>query len=336
MIGALAAAPKVLCTLPMHKSGDALLASHAQIVVAPDTSADTFRRMIGDADYLVVRNHLPADLLDRPHRLRGIVRNGTGLDMIPVTSATMQGIPVANVPGANAQAVAEFCVGSFLNLARRFGAMNTALHNTGWNEARALSSSTVELAGKTVGIVGLGNIGSRIARICKDGFGMKVIGYHPNPGRVPDFVQSVSLEKLLANSDFISLNCPLNDSTRHLLNAARLSMIKPAAFIVNAARGEVIDEVALAEALKAGRIAGAAIDVYSIQPVPRDHPLLALDNVVLTPHVAALTEESSEKMSTGAARQILQLIAGERPEYLVNPEVWDSYPYRQARETQAQ
>lgn len=328
MAAAPTALPTVLCTLPMHKSGDALLAMHAQIVVAPDASADTFRRMIGDADFLLVRNQLPADLLDRPHRLRGIVRNGTGLDMIPVAAATKQGIPVANVPGANAQAVAEYCIGSFLNLARRFGKMNSVLHDTGWNEARALSSMTVELAGKTVGIVGLGDIGSRLARICKDGFGMRVVGYHPNPRRVTEFVESVSLETLLATSDFISLNCPLNDSTRHLLDRARLALVKPTAFIVNAARGEVIDEIALAEALQARRIAGAAIDVYATQPLPRDHPFLALDNIVLTPHVAALTEESSEKMSTGAAQQILQLLNGERPRFLVNPEVWDRYPHR--------
>ncbi|MEQ1517599.1 MAG: NAD(P)-dependent oxidoreductase, partial [Usitatibacteraceae bacterium] len=161
MSGATAALPKVLCTLPMHSSGDALLASQADIVIAPDTSADTFRRMVGDADYLLVRNLLPVDLLDRPHRLRGIVRNGTGLDMIPVAAATKQGIPVANVPGANAQAVAEFCVGSFVNLARRFGAMDRTLRESGWSESRSQSSATVELAGKTVGVIGLGEIGSR-------------------------------------------------------------------------------------------------------------------------------------------------------------------------------
>ena len=336
MIETPARLPKVLCTLPMHRTGAAILAAHAQIVVTPDTDADTFRRMVGDADYLLVRNHLPADLLDRPHRLRGIVRNGTGLDMIPVAAASRQGIPVANVPGANAQAVAEFCVGSFLNLARRFGTMDTALRDTGWNEARAQASSTVELAGKTVGIVGVGNIGARIARICMDGFGMQVIGYHPNPARVPDFVRCVALEALLASSDFISLNCPLNETTRHLLNAKRLSLVKRGAFIVNAARGEVIDEMALAAALKAGHIAGAAIDVYATQPLLRDHPLRTLNNAVLTPHVAALTEESSEKMSTGAARQILQLINGERPEHLVNPEVWERYPYRRTQQERAQ
>ncbi|MEQ1517346.1 MAG: NAD(P)-dependent oxidoreductase, partial [Usitatibacteraceae bacterium] len=161
------------------------------------------------------------------------------------------------------------------------------------------------------------------------------VGYHPNPERVPPFVQGMALDALLATSDFISLNCPLNDSTRHLLSAARLALIKPTAFIVNAARGEVIDDSALALALKSRRIAGAAIDVYSAQPLPREHPFFALDNVVLTPHVAALTDESFEKMSTGAARQILQLIRGERPQYLVNPEVWESYPYRRTHEGRA-
>lgn len=322
--------PVVLCTLPMHPAGDALLASVATIVVAPDTQADTFRRLVSDADYLLVRNHLPADLLARPHHLQGIVRNGTGLDMIPVAAATAQGVPVANVPGANAQAVAEYVVGSLMNIARRFATLDTVLRDTDWNTARALSAGTFELAGKTVGIIGVGDIGRRVARICHDGLGMRVLGYQPHRGAVPDYVERVTLDALLAESDFVTLHCPLTEETRHLLDASRLKAMKPTAFLVNAARGEVVDEAALAQALDAGTIAGAAVDVYAEQPLRRDHPLLAARNVVLTPHVAALTEESSVKMSTGAARQILQLIAGERPQYLVNPEVWEAYVARRA------
>jgi D-3-phosphoglycerate dehydrogenase len=321
--------PVVLCTLPMHPSGDALLAGIADIVVAPDTQADTFRRMVGDADYLLVRNHLPADLLDRPHRLKGIVRNGTGLDMIPVAAATAQGVPVANVPGANAQAVAEYVVGSLLHAARQFGPIDRSLHDTDWGTARALSGATFEWSGKTIGIVGVGDIGRRVARICHDGLGMKVLGYQPHATDLPDYVESVSLEDLLARSDAVTLHCPLTDQTRHMITLDRLKTMKPSAWLVNAARGEVVDELALAEALNAGVIAGAAIDVYANQPLRRDHPLLTARNAVLTPHVAALTEESSVKMSEGAARQLVQLIRGERPTYLVNPETWEGAAARQ-------
>ena len=321
----------VLCTLPMHDAGAALLASAAELVIAPGADADTLRRVIGEADYLLVRNQLPADLFERPHRLRGVIRNGTGLDLIPVAAATAQGIPVANVPGANAQSVAEFCVASFLQLARRHGAMHAALTAGDWSAARAMAPATFELSGKTVGIIGTGAIGQKVAQICRNGFGMRALGYHPNPARVPDFIEAVDLESLLRESDFVSLNCPLNDSTRHLINAARLKTMKRSAYIVNAARGEVTDEAALAAALRDGRIAGAAVDVYSQQPASRDHPLLALGaevNLILTPHVAALTDESFKKMSVGAAQQILQLIDGQRPTHLVNPEVWASYPHR--------
>ena len=314
--------PTVLCTLPMHPDSDALLAGKARIVVAPDTAADTFRRLVGDADYLLVRNHLPADLLDRPHRLRGIVRNGTGLDMIPVAAATAQSVPVANVPGANALAVAEYCAGAMLELARRFGAMDQRLRHESWGAARALSASTFEISGRTLGIVGLGNVGRRLAHIAHFGFGMRVLAYQPGSSALPDFVNAASLETLLAESDFVSLHCPLTDDTRHLIDARRLASMKPTAYLLNAARGEVVDENALADALSSKRLAGAAVDVFAEQPLRRDHPFLALDNIVLTPHAAALTDESSRAMSTGAARQILQLMAGERPDHLVNPEVW--------------
>lgn len=316
--------PTVLCTLPMDPAGDALLAGVARIVVAPDTQADTFRRMVGDADYLLVRNHLPADLLDRPHRLKGIVRNGVGLDMIPVEAATAQSIPVANVPGANAQAVAEYCAGAMLELARRFGAFDNRLRAEGWPVARALSTSTFELSGRTLGIVGVGNVGQRLAHIAHFGFGMKVLGYQPHEAGLPTHVRGMPLDELLAASDFVSLHCPLTAATRHLMDERRLALMKPSAYLLNAARGEVADEAALAQALRSRAIAGAAVDVYAEQPLRPGHPFLSLDNILLTPHVAALTEESSRAMSTGAALQILQLIAGQRPTHLVNPETWPS------------
>jgi D-3-phosphoglycerate dehydrogenase / 2-oxoglutarate reductase len=318
----------VLCTLPLHPTGRALLEPVADVVDAPDTRADSLVRLIRDADYLIVRTALPPDIFEHPHRLRGIVRHGSGLDMIPMESATSQGIPVANVPGANAQAVAEYVVASLFSLARRGGQMDAALRAQDWTAARSMSGGTVELAGKTIGIVGLGDIGKRIAHTCHAGLGMNVIGYQPDASRFPSFVRSETLDALLAQSDFVSLNCPLTPTTRHLIDSRRMGLMKKTAFIVNAARGEVIDEAALALALSHRAIAGAALDVYAEQPIPRTHPFFSLDNVLLTPHVAALTQESYEKMSVGTALQILQLMRGQRPTHFVNPEVWAKWPFR--------
>jgi D-3-phosphoglycerate dehydrogenase len=150
-----------------------------------------------------------------------------------------------------------------------------------------------------------------------------VIGSQPRPDALPDFVEAVDLDTLFATSDFISLNCPLTDATRHLVDAARLAKMKPDAVLVNASRGAVIDDAALADALRRRAIRAAALDVFAEQPLAREHPYFGLDNVMLTPHVAALTQESATAMSVGAARQVLQLLAGQRPDHLVNPQVWD-------------
>lgn len=320
--------PVILCTLPMHSQGVALLAPVAELRVAADPSAESLRRALPEADFLVVRTALPHDLLDAPHRLRGIVRHGTGLDMIPMAAATRQGIPVANVPGANAQTVAEYVVGAFFQLARRFAALDATLRRDGWAASRKLSDDAIELAGKTVGVVGVGDIGRRIAGICAAALGMKVLGYQPRSEGFPDHIRSVSLDELLEHSDFVTLNCPLTPETRHLIDARRLGLMKRTAFLVNAARGEVMDELALARALREGAIAGAAVDVYATQPLTASHPFLGLDNILLTPHAASLSQESARRMSVGTARRILQLMRGEPPIDLVNPEVWAAWPHR--------
>jgi D-3-phosphoglycerate dehydrogenase len=317
------ARPIVLCTLPLHAAGVALLDPVAEVRLASDTGAPAIYEAIGEADLLLVRSQLPADLFERPNRLLGVIRNGTGLDMIPVASATAHGIPVANVPGANVQTVAEYCVAGMLAMTRKLAAMDRDLREHGWNQARIHTDRSADLHGKTIGIVGLGAIGLRLAEICHLAFGMRVLGYQPRARARPDFVASVPLDDLLAHSDFVSLNCPLNEETRHLLDERRLNLMKPGAILVNAARGAVVEEAALAAALAAGRIGGAVLDVFSQQPLPRDSAFLALDKVLLTPHAAGLTPEAFEAMSLGAARQMLQILVGEMPRHIVNPEVWE-------------
>jgi D-3-phosphoglycerate dehydrogenase len=316
---------KVLLTNLIDPSGDQIIQEIADIVTAPDTKADTLRRMIADADALVVRTHLPTDIFDRPHRLRGVVRHGVGLDMIPMEAATRHVIPVANVPAVNAEAVAEYCISGMLLLVRRMHRLDCDLRAVDWNTSRKLSGQATELFGRTVGIVGVGNVGGRVAEICRAGFRMRVLGNQRRLDALPDFVKGVDVDTLFRESDFIVLNCPLTPETQNLVNVSRIGSMKPTACIVNASRGQVIDEQALVDALRNKRIGGAVLDVYCEQPLPRDNPLLTLDNVILTPHAAGITQESMRRMSQGAAKEIVRLLAGERPVNLCNPEIWDQY-----------
>jgi D-3-phosphoglycerate dehydrogenase / 2-oxoglutarate reductase len=322
--------PTFLCTLPIHDAGRALLEPVGNVVVPPDDRPETLRDAVADADFLIVRTLLPQDIFARAPRLLGVVRNGSGLDMIPVEAASERGIAVANVPGANAQAVIEYCIGAFLQLARSTPVMDRTLRSGGWNAARAFSAHAQELSGKTVGIIGLGNIGAGLARICATAFGMRVLGHARRAETIPACATPVDLDELIATSDFVSLNCPLTPETRGMIDERRLRSMKRTAYLVNASRGAVVDEAALIRALREGWIAGAALDVFETQPLREDHPLLALENVILTPHAAALTDESSARMSSGAARQVLQLLAGERPDHLVNPGIWERYEKRHA------
>lgn len=314
---------RVLCTLAMDKAGVDLLADQAEIEVLPDASTETLLRRLPAADYLVVRTMLPPGVFEHAPRLKGVVRHGTGLDFVPVAEATALGIPVANVPGANAQAVVEYCVASMLSLTRGIDKMGQQLRTQGWQAGRSLAAGARQLAGKTVGIVGVGTVGLKLAQVCHLGFDMRVLGHQPSYENLPEFVTPTDLDKLLAQSDYVVLCCPLTKQTTGLVNAARLALMQPDAVLVNAARGPIVDEAVLFQALQTKKIKAAALDVYAQQPLAPDHALLTLDNVLLTPHIAGLTMESTAAMSVGTARQILQLMRGERPEHLVNPEIWD-------------
>jgi D-3-phosphoglycerate dehydrogenase len=319
------ARPRVLLTNPIDPLGEAILAPVAEIVHAPDAKPATLNALVRDADILMVRAFLPPDIFEQPNRLRGVVRHGVGLDMIPMESATAHGIPVANVPGSNAEAVAEYVLSGMLLIARRMQSMDRDLRAKDWPVARAHADSSTELLGRTLGIVGMGNVGRRVAEICTAAFRMKVLGTPTRSRPLPLYVEGADVERIFAESDFIVLSCPLNAATRGLVNAARIARMKPTAALVNVARGPVVDEGALAEALAAHRIRGAVLDVYEHQPLARDHPFLALDNVVLTPHAAGITDESMKRMSEGAAEEALRMIAFERPANLCNPEVWDEH-----------
>lgn len=303
--------PRVLLTGPLHAPAHQRIAEVAEVLLAPDTQPDTLRRLVRDADVLVVRSNLPADLLDHAPRLRAIVRPGVGVDMIPVGEATARGIPVANVPGSNRQAVAEHVITVLGLLLRRQHRMDALLRTEGWATSRALAEGAGELAGQTIGIVGVGSIGLRVAEIAHHGYRMRVLGHQRRMEGLPPFVEGCALDHLLAQSRFVVLTCPLTEATRGLLDTRRLGLMRPDALLVNVSRGAIVDEGALVEALHAQRIAGAALDVFAQQPLAQGHPLLALPNVLLTPHAAGLTEESMAAMSDGAAEEVVRVLRGE-------------------------
>ncbi|HYC45139.1 MAG TPA: hydroxyacid dehydrogenase [Burkholderiales bacterium] len=317
--------PKILLTNPIDPAGVRVLEQSADVLLAPKSDADTLRRLAADVDGIIVRAQLPGDIFDHAHRLCGVVRHGVGMDMIPVEAATAHGIPVANVPGVNAEAVAEYCVSGMLLVVRRMHLIDRDLRATDWDESRRIADRATELAGRTVGVIGVGSVGTRIAEICHRGFCMRVLGHQRRLDALPAFVEGVSLDALLGESDFVVLACPLTDETRNLIDAQRLARMKPGACLINVARGPIVDEEALVRALREQRLGGAVLDVFANQPLPRDHPLLGMDNVILTPHAAGITTESMRQMSESAARDLLRIIAGERPVNFVNPRVWGAY-----------
>lgn len=311
--------PIVLITNPLHPDGDAILAPHVRMVVAPDTRPETLRALAGDADGIIVRAKLPDDIVDHAPRLKGMVRHGVGLDFIPVAAATARGVAVANLPGSNTTAVVEYVMSALLHLRRPLHQMDGLLRSVGWNSARAVAEGFPELRDSTLGVLGVGTIGSRIAEIARTGFGMKVLGTSRRTGRLPAGVEEVSLPDLFARSDAIAVSCALNDATRGLVSAALIARMPRHAILVNVSRGPVVETAALIDALKAGGIGGAALDVFDVQPLPHDSPLFDCPNLLLTPHAAAITASSSRAMSVGAAHEMLRILRGEAPLNLVNP-----------------
>lgn len=311
--------PTVLLTNAIHADGMAILEPVADVVVAEDTAAETLRAAARDVDGIIVRAQLPDDIVDHGQRLKGIVRHGVGLDFIPVAAATARGIPVVNLPGSNTQAVAEYCVSAMFHLRRTLGRFDRVHRDEGWWPARGLSDGAAEIGGTTLGILGMGAIGMRLAAIAHNGFGMTVLG-NSGSGRMPEGVEGVALQTLFARSDAVVIACALTDETRGLVSATLIGAMQPAAILINISRGPVVDTAALIAALTEGRIAGAAIDVYDTHPLPADSPLFAVPNLTMTPHLAALTATSGRAMSVGAAEEMVRIFNGERPKTLVNPD----------------
>jgi D-3-phosphoglycerate dehydrogenase len=320
--------PLILSTHTLHPRAAEMLSSASELRVASALDADTLAGEARDADIVIVRAPLPEKLFAGARRLRAAVRHGAGLDMIPMEAATAAGVLVANVPGVNARSVAEHVLFVALALSRRFRAMDRDLRERGWLAGRAHADLNHELAGRTIGIVGLGAIGQQVGHMAAHGFGLKVIATTRSARAAPEGVRFVPIDDLVAESDIVVLACPLTPETRGLVNAERIARMKRGALLINVSRGPVIEDDALIPALREGRIGGAALDVFSTQPLPPDHPYFSFDNVIVTPHMAGITEESMLAMGTGAAAEALRVLAGELPVNLRNPEAVERYRER--------
>lgn len=319
--------PIVYSTHPLHPDAVTLLGDAADLKVASSLDAATLAREGHACDIVIVRAPLPDEVFAEGTKLKAAIRHGAGVDMIPVEAATKAGVLVANVPGVNASSVAEHVVFSAIGLLRRYRLLDRDLRGKGWLAGREYSLSNHDLAGRTVGIVGMGAVGTAIAKAF-GGLGVKLLGYSPSGRNFPGHVASMPLDELIAASDILVLCCPLKPETRGLIDARRLALLKRGSILINVSRGPVVDEMALIEALKSGHLWGAALDVFNTQPLPPDHAFFAFDNVIVTPHMAGITEQSMARMGTGAISEALRVLRGELPVNLINPEVVAAYRRR--------
>src|SRR6202047_3725493 len=294
------------------------------------TTNDTLKKEIADADALIVRSatKVTAELLDQAKKLRAVGRAGVGVDNIDLEAATKRGVLVMSTPGGSSVSVAEHTFALLLALVRQLPKMDAAMREGRWEK----SCSGAEVRGKTLGLIGLGRIGSEVATRA-DGFEMRVIGYDPfiSEAAAREFsVELVPLDKLYAESDFISLHTAVSPQTKDMINAATIARMKKGVRIVNAARGELINEADLAAAIKSGRVAGAALDVFAEEP-PKNCPLIGLPNVITTPHVAGSTAEAQEELGTQVALQIEDYLADGIIRNAVNLPALSAAQYRRVR-----
>src|SRR5437868_106581 len=313
--------PRVLICDKLEAEGLTIL-QNAGIEVdnRPGLKADELKAALQAADGAIVRSgtRITGDLLETPGKLRAIVRAGVGVDNIDVVTATRKGVIVMNTPGGNTISTAEHTITMMMALARHIPAADQSLHAKKWERSRFVGT---QMAGKTLGVVGLGRIGREVARRAS-GLDMKVIGYDPflaPAGASQLGIETVAgLDELLPRIDFLTVHTPLTDETRDLIDTRALGLMRKGARVINCARGGIINEEALAEALRSGHLAGAALDVFTTEPPPADHPLLQLPNVVVTPHLGASTLEAQDAVAQEAAQLLIGFLQRGVVQFAVN------------------
>ena len=310
--------PRILVADPIANEGLELLKLQADLDVKIGLKAQELLGIVGEYEALIVRSEtkVTAEVIQAGKRLQVIARAGIGVDNIDVDAATSAGIAVVNAPTGNTVAAAEHTFGLILALSRNIPHAHQSLREGEWRRSDFIG---IEVQNKTLGIVGLGRVGSEVARRAQS-FGMRLVAF--DPFVAPDYasrmgVNLITLEELLAESDFVTLHTPLTDSSHNLIGAKELSRMKPSARLINVARGELIDEGALLEALQSDRLGGVALDVFAKEP-PGPSPLLAHPKVVATPHLGASTREAQREVAIEAAEQVLAVLNGEPARNTVN------------------
>jgi len=310
---------RILVAEPLAASGVELLRQHHDVDERFGLTPEEYRAILPAYDALLVRSQVKVDaaMIAAGTRLTVIGRAGVGVDNVDIDAATHAGITVVNAPTGNTIAAAEHALALLFALARRVAAADASVRRGEWKRS---AFTGVELRGKTLGIVGLGKIGRAIADRA-GALEMTILGTDPYvtvEAAANHGIELVPLDELLARSDVVTLHVPRTKTTAAMIGAAQLARMKPTAFLVNAARGGVVDEAALAEALRAGTIAGAAVDVYSAEPPAPDNPLLGAPNTVLTPHLGASTAEAQVAVAEEASQQVLDILDGRPARYAVN------------------
>ena len=319
--------PKVLVADPIVPEGLELLRSRAQVDVKTGLSPSELVKIVGDYDVLLVRSEteVTAEVIGAGKSLQVIGRAGVGVDNIDVDEATRRGIAVVNAPSGNTLAAAEHTVALMLALARNIPQAYQSMKEGHWNRSAFVG---IEVRNRTLGCVGLGKVGSEVAQRVR-GLGMRVLAH--DPFVAPDHVRVLGVElvefdRLLADADFVTVHVPLTESTRHIIGRREFSLMKPGVWVINTARGGLIDEDALLDALNDGKVAGAALDVFSQEP-PQDGPLIKHPRVIVTPHLGASTEEAQREVAIEVSEQVLDVLDGKPARNSVNapfiqPEGW--------------
>ncbi len=319
----------MLCLLiqPIHPDGIAVLeAAGMEARMASAADMETVAAEIVEADAVITRNAgLSGAAMRAAKRLRVVGNHGTGLDPVDLNTARELALPVIYTPEANVQSVAEHTIAQIMAVAKRIREADHAVRQNAFDYR--YTRDFVELSGRTLLIVGFGAIGRRTAEIAQAGFAMRVLVHSPSVDRAAiaaaGFEPAPDLDAALGQADIVSLHQRLNDKTRGMFGAGRFAAMKPGAILVNTARGALVQAEALIEAVASGRLRGAAMDVFESEPPPADHPLLAADGVVLSPHIAGATEEAMIRTAVQTAEQVVDVLEGRRPPHLVDESVWE-------------
>ncbi|AJY73794.1 hydroxyacid dehydrogenase [Paenibacillus beijingensis] len=319
--------PKILQILSMyHEEAEQILQKEADVIRTDDYSLANLCHLVKDVEGIILRApaRIPKEVIDANPHLQVISGAGVGLDNIDVAYATKKGIPVLHAPSVNKVSTAEHAVMFIMALSKSIIPFHTEMKQGNYDSRNSIP--TYELRGKKVGLIGFGNIAQEVAKRVIFGFEMKVSAWVREYDAVKHGISeqlgveiTTDIRRIFTGSDFVSIHIPLNEKTKHSIDRGLLSLMKPSAFLINTARGAVLHSDDLYYVLSNHKIAGAALDVFEVEPPPPDHPLLKLPNIIVTPHVGGTTMECNYITSTTVVHNVLNLLKGEHPEFVANP-----------------